>query len=149
MVEMIKKIEAGMAAAAKGRDKVRLSALRLIKSALHNKEIDARRELNEEEVLQVLSSMVKQRKDSIEQFTNGGRMDLAEKEEKELQVIQEFMPEQMSEEDIEAEIVKAIDEVGATSPRDMGKVMKVLMPILTGKADGKLVSQKVKEKLSS
>jgi uncharacterized protein YqeY len=146
---MIKKIEAGMVVAAKGKDKVRLSALRLIKSALHNKEIDARRELKEEEVLQVLSSMVKQRKDSIEQFTNGGRMDLAEKEEKELQVIQEFMPEQMSEEDIEAAIVKAIDEVGATSPRDMGKVMKALMPIVTGKADGKFVSQKVKEKLSS
>ncbi|MBN2514788.1 MAG: GatB/YqeY domain-containing protein [Deltaproteobacteria bacterium] len=146
---MIKKIEAGMVAAAKGKDKLRLSALRLMKSALHNKEIDARRELKEEEILQVLSSMVKQRKDSIEQFTNGGRMDLAEKEEKELQVIQEFMPEQMSGEDIEAEIVKAIEEVGATNPRDMGKVMKVLMPIVTGKADGKLVSQKVKEKLSS
>lgn len=146
---MIKKIEAGMVVAAKGKDKLRLSALRLIKSALHNKEIDARRELEGEEVLQVLSSMVKQRKDSIEQFTNGGRMDLAEKEEKELRVIQEFMPEQMSEEDIEAAIVKAIDEVGAASPRDMGKVMKALMPIVTGKADGKLVSQKVKEKLSS
>jgi uncharacterized protein YqeY len=146
---MIKKIEAGMVAAAKGKEKLRLSSLRLIKAALHNKEIDARRELNEEEVLQVLSSMVKQRKDSIEQFTKGGRMDLAEKEEKELQVIQEFMPEQMSEGDIEAAIVKAIEEVGATSPRDMGKVMKALMPIVTGKADGKLVSQKVKEKLSS
>ncbi|MBT8490802.1 MAG: GatB/YqeY domain-containing protein [Deltaproteobacteria bacterium] len=146
---MIKKIEAGMVTAAKGKDKIRLSALRLMKSALHNKEIDARRELNEEEALQVLSSMVKQRKDSIEQFTKGGRMDLVEKEEKELQVIQEFMPEQMSEEDIEAVIVKAIEEVGATSPRDMGKVMKALMPIVTGKADGKLVSQKVKEKLSS
>jgi len=146
---MIKKIEAGMVTAAKGKDKIRLSALRLIKSALHNKKIDARRELNEEEALQVLSSMVKQRKDSIEQFTKGGRMDLVEKEEKELQVIQEFMPEQMSKEDIEAVIVKAIEEVGATSPRDMGKVMKTLMPIVTGKADGKLVSQKVKEKLSS
>ena len=146
---MIKKIEAGMVTAAKSKDKIRLSALRLIKSALHNKEIDARRELNEEEALQVLSSMVKQRKDSIEQFTKGGRMDLVEKEEKELQVIQEFMPEQMSEEDIEAVIVKAIEELGATSPRDMGKVMKALMPIVTGKADGKLVSQKVKEKLSS
>jgi uncharacterized protein YqeY len=146
---MIKKIESGMVAAAKGKDKLRLSALRLIKAALHNKEIDARRELKEEEVLQVLSSMVKQRKDSIEQFTKGGRMDLAEKEDKELQVIQEFMPDQMSEEDIEAAIVKAVEEVGATSPRDMGKVMKALMPIVTGKADGKLVSQKVKEKLSS
>jgi uncharacterized protein YqeY len=146
---MIKKIEAGMVAAAKGKDKARLSALRLIKAALHNKEIDARRELKEEEMLQVLSSMVKQRKDSIEQFTNGGRMDLAEKEEKELQVIQEFLPAQMSEEEIDALIIKAIEEVGATGPRDMGKVMKALMPAVTGKADGKLVSQKVKEKLSS
>jgi len=145
---IIKKIESGMAQAAKSKDKLRLSALRLAKAALHNKEIDLRRELKEKEILQVLSSMVKQRKDSIEQFKNGGRLDLVEKEEGELQVIQEFMPEQLSEEEIEAEISKVIDEVGATGIRDMGNVMKALMAKFTGKADGKLVSEKVKAMLT-
>jgi len=148
-MEVIKKVESGMIPAAKDKDKLRLSTLRLIKSALYNKKIDLRRDLNEEESLQVLSSMVKQRKDSIEQFKNGGRLDLVEKEEKELKIVQEFMPEQLSEEEIEAEISKAIDEVDATSVRDMGKVMKVLMPKFTGKVDGKLVGEKVKAKLSS
>jgi len=148
-MEVIKKVERGMIAAAKDKDKLRLSTLRFIKSILYNKKIDLRRDLNEKESLQLLSSMVKQRKDSIEQFKNGGRLDLVEKEEKELKIVQEFMPEQLSEEKIEAEISKAIDEVGATSVRDMGKVMKVLMPKFTGKADGKLVGEKVKAKLSS
>jgi uncharacterized protein len=93
--------------------------------------------------------MVKQRKDSIEQFARGRRADLVEKEEAELKIIQAFMPQQMSEEDILQEIRKAIDETGALSVKDMGKVMKVLMPKLTGKADGKLLSEKVKTILSA
>jgi uncharacterized protein YqeY len=93
--------------------------------------------------------MVKQRKDSIEQFARGGRADLVEKEEAELKIIQAFMPQQMSEEDILQEIRKAIDETGALSVKDMGKVMKVLMPKLTGKADGKLLSEKVRTVLSA
>jgi uncharacterized protein YqeY len=92
--------------------------------------------------------MVKQRKDSIEQFTRGGRADLVEKEESDLKIIQAFMPQQLSEEDVLHEIRKAIDETGAVSVKDMGKVMKVLMPKLTGKADGKLVGEKVKAALS-
>jgi hypothetical protein len=122
--------------------------LRLIKNTLHNREIDLRRELEEVEVLQALASMAKQRNDSIEQFRNGGRQDLVDKETRELKVIQEFMPAQLSEEDVSREIEAAIAEVGATSIRDMGKVMKVLMPKLTGKADGKAVGDKVKARLS-
>ncbi len=144
-----KKLDQEMVAAAKARDKWRLSALRLIKTALHNREIDAKRDLNENEFLQMLSGMVKQRKDSIEQFAKGGRTDLVEKEESELKVIQEFMPAQMSDEAVDAEIDNAIKESGATSVKDMGKVMKVLMPKLTGKADGKAVGEKVKAKLSA
>jgi hypothetical protein len=144
-----KKIDQEMLLAAKEKNKLRLSAVRLIKAALHNKEIDIRRNLDETDFLQLLSVMVKQRKDSIDQFKKGGRMDLVEKEEAEIRVIQEFMPEQMSEEDISAEIEKAIREVGAVTTRDMGKVMKVLMPRITGRADGKLVGDKVKSKLSS
>jgi uncharacterized protein YqeY len=147
-MEINDKVSKEMVSAAKSKDKLRLSALRLIKAALHNKEIDLKGELKEEDVLQVLSSMVKQRKDSIEQFKIGGRQDLVEKEEKELAVVQEFMPQQLSEEEIEKEIIAAIEEVGATGPRDMGKVMKALMPKFTGKADGKVVSAKVKEKLT-
>ena len=143
------KINSEMILATKAQDKVRLSAIRMMKTAIHNREIDLKRKMNETEFLQLLSSMVKQRKDSIDQFKKGGREDLVNKEEAELKVIQEFMPDQMSEEDIDKEIGKAISEVGAVGIKDMGKVMKILMPKLTGKADGKMVGEKVKEKLSS
>ena len=137
-----------MVQAAKAQDKERLSALRLIKNALHNKEIDLHRELEEAEFLQAMAAMAKQRNDSIEQFKNGGRQDLVEKETKELKVIQEFMPSQLSEEEVTREIEAAIAEAGATSIKDMGKVMKILMPKLTGRADGKLLGEKVKARLS-
>jgi len=142
------KLNGEMVAAAKSQDKIRLSAVRMIKSTLHNKEISLMRPLNEAEVLQVLSSMIKQRKDSIEQFAKGGRKDLVEKEEAELKVIQEFMPAQMSEEEVDAIIKKTIEEAGAVSVKDMGKVMKMVVPKLTGVADGKIVSEKVKAFLS-
>jgi len=134
--------------AAKAKDRVRLSALRMLKSGLHNREIDLKRELNEGEFLQLLSSMVKQRKDSIEQFEKGGRADLVEKELAELKVIEEFMPAQMPETELAALVEDAIREVGATSARDMGKVMKILMPKLAGRADGKSVGEKVKAMLT-
>ena len=143
------KIDEEMVLAAKTKDKIRLSALRMLKSGLHNREIDLRRELDESEFLQLLSSMVKQRKDSIEQFANGGRTDLVEKEEAELKVIEEFLPVQLSEAELDAAIAEAVSEVGAGGVRDMGKVMKVLMPKLTGRADGKAVSEKVKARLSA
>ncbi|NTW17899.1 MAG: GatB/YqeY domain-containing protein [Syntrophaceae bacterium] len=138
-----------MVLAAKLKDKIRLSTLRMIKSGVHNREIDLKRKMTDSEFMQMLSSMVKQRKDSIDQFKKGGREDLVEKEEAELKIIQQFMPVQLSEEEIDAEIRKSIQEVGAVSIKDMGKVMKVLMPKLTGKADGKMVGDKVKEMLSS
>ena len=142
------KIQSEMVAAAKAKDSLKLGAIRMIKTALHNKEIDAKRELNDSEILQVLSSIVKQRKDSIEQFKTGNRQDLVEKEEYELKVVQAFMPQQMSAEEVEAEVVKAIAEVGAKTPADMGKVMKALMPEVQGRADGKAVSDMVKARLS-
>jgi uncharacterized protein len=142
------KINVEMISAAKAKDKIRLSAIRMLKSALHNKEIDLMRSLNEAETLQVLSAIVKQRKDSIEQFAKGGRTDLVDKETAELKVVQEFMPVQMSDEEVEAIIKKTIAEIDAVSVKDMGKVMKALMPQLTGKADGKMVGEKVKTLLS-
>jgi len=142
------KLNEDMVTAAKAKDKIRLSAIRMLKTALHNKEIDLMRPLNETEMMQILSALVKQRKDSIEQFAKGNRMDLVEKEEAELKILQEFMPVQMSDEDVEALIKKAIADVGAVSVKDMGKVMKVLMPQITGKADGKAAGEKVKALLS-
>lgn len=143
------KIDQNMTVAAKARDKATLSALRLIKTALHNREIDLKRDVSDSEFIQILSSMVKQRKDSIEQFAKGGRTDLVEKEEAELRIIQAFMPKQLSDEEVRQEIQKAINETGALSVKDMGKVMKALMPKLTGKVDGKLLGEKVKAVLSA
>ena len=142
------KVDQEMIRALKTKDKTRLSALRMLKSGLHNREIDLKRELGEAEFLQLVASMVKQRKDSIEQFEKGGRTDLVEKEKAELKVIEEFLPSQLSEADLDSAITEAIREVGATGIRDMGKVMKVLMPKLTGRADGKAVGEKVKARLS-
>ncbi|MFA5321243.1 MAG: GatB/YqeY domain-containing protein [Smithella sp.] len=147
-MDMNTKLNEEMVGAAKTKDKIRLSAIRMIKASLHNKEINLMRPLKEDEILQVLSSMIKQRKDSIEQFAKGGRTDLVEKEEAELKVIQEFMPAQMSDEDVDALIKKTIEESGAVSVKDMGKIMKVLMPKLTGVADGKIVGEKIKAFLS-
>ncbi len=143
------KVNQEMIRAAKEKAGLRLSTLRMLKSGLHNREIDLKRELNEAEFLQLLSSMVKQRRDSIEQFEKGGRSDLVEKEKAELKVIEEFLPSQLSEADLDAAIAEAIREVGATGIRDMGKVMKVLMPKVTGRADGKVVGDKVKARLSA
>jgi hypothetical protein len=142
------KIDQDMLVAAKAKDKAALSALRLIKAALHNREIDLKRELDDSEFIQVLSGMVKQRRDSIEQFAKGGRTDLVEKEEADLKIIQTFMPQPLSQEEMLLEIRKAVDETGALSLRDMGRVMKALMPKLTGRVDGKLLSEKVKAVLS-
>ena len=147
-MDILAKLNEDMVTAAKAKDKIRLSALRLLKTALHNKEIDLMRPLNETETMQILSGLVKQRKDSIEQFAKGGWPDLVEKEEAELKILQDFMPAQMSDEEVEALIKKAIADVGALSVKDMGKVMKALMPQITGKADGKAAGEKVKALLS-
>jgi uncharacterized protein YqeY len=141
------KMNEEMIQAAKAKAGLRLSTLRMLKSGLHNREIDLKRELSEAEFLQLLASMVKQRRDSIEQFEKGGRSDLVEKEKAELKVIEEFLPSQLSEADLDAAIAESIREAGATGIRDMGKVMKILMPKVTGRADGKVVGDKVKARL--
>ncbi|TFG90841.1 MAG: GatB/YqeY domain-containing protein [Syntrophobacterales bacterium] len=147
-MDIREQVSDAMIKAAKAKDKETLSALRMIKSALHNREIDLKDQFGEQEMLQVLASMIEQRKDSVEQFKQGGRLELAAKEAREIEVIQGFMPEQLSEEDLHAQIEQAIEEAGATSIRDMGAVMKLLMPRVTGKADGKAVGEAVKARLS-
>ena len=147
-MDMNVRLNEEMVRAAKAKDKIRLSAIRMLKTALHNKEIELIRPLNETETMQILSVMVKQRKDSIEQFAKGNREDLVEKEEAELRILQGYLPAQMSEEEVEALIKKIIVEIDAVSVKEMGRVMKVLMPEITGKADGKAAGEKVKALLS-
>lgn len=134
--------------AMRSQDKVRLSTVRMLLSAVKYKEIDLGKKLTDEEVIETVASSVKQRKDSIEQFSKAGRADLVEKEEAELKILQGFLPEQLSVEEIEAEIERSVTEAGAAGMKDLGKVMKLLMPKVAGKADGKVVSEKVRERLS-
>ncbi len=135
--------------ATKAKDRQRLSALRMIRSALQNKEIELRRPLTDEEVIDVLSSMVKRAKESIDQFRDGGREDLVSKEEEELKVIMSFLPEQLDEEGIRSVLREVIQEVGAKGPKDLGSVMKTAMPRLKGRAEGRLVQQIARELLAS
>ena len=143
------KIQAQMTDAMRSKQQLRLDVLRMMKSAIKNKEVEKMKVLDEAEVMAVLNTLVKQRKDSIEQFRKGGREELAQKEEAEIKIIEEYLPAAASEDDIRQAITEAVEETGATSMKDMGKVMKATMARLVGKtADGTRVSQLVKEKLS-
>jgi uncharacterized protein YqeY len=133
----------------RSKDALRLSVLRMMKSAVKNKEIEKMRALEEGEVTSVLNTLIKQRKDSAEQFRKGGRQELADKEEAEIKVIEEYLPAAATEDEMRRAIEEAIQETGAASIKDMGRVMKATMARLAGKtADGGRVSQLVKEKLS-
>jgi uncharacterized protein len=135
--------------AMKSKDELRISVIRMMKASLKNKEIEMMGSLTDDNILSVLATMSKQRRESVEQYTNAGRTDLAERESKEIEIIQSYLPKQLSAEEIDALIRSAISESGAASANDMGKVMKVLMPKVKGVADGKIVNQRVKELLGS
>ncbi len=144
------KIQAQMADAMRNKDQLRLSCLRLMKTAVKNKEIEKMKPLDENETIGVLNTLVKQRKDSIDQFRKGGREELAQKEEAEIRIIEEYLPAAASEQEIQQAIAQALQETGAASMKDMGKVMKATLARLAGKsADGARVSQLVKDKLSA
>jgi len=143
------KIQSDLADAMRSKDALRLSTLRMMKSAVKNKEIDKMKPLEEGEVIAVLNTLVKQRKDSIEQFRKGGREELAQKEEAEIQIIEQYLPAAASEEEVRGAVEEAIRATAAASMKDMGKVMKETMARLAGKTvDGSRVSQMVKESLS-
>jgi uncharacterized protein YqeY len=146
-VSLRQDIHKDIAVAMKAGDKEKLSTVRMLMSAIKYKEVDAHRELTDEETIAVISTLVKQRQDSIEQFTKGNRLDLVEKESKELEVLRTYLPPQLSEAEVRDIIKKAVAETGATSQKDMGKLMKVVMPQVKGKADGKMVNDIVKEVL--
>jgi uncharacterized protein len=142
-------IKSDLTAAMKARDAERTSTLRMIKAAMKNREIEKGGELDADEMIKLLRSMVKQRRDSIEQFTKGARQDLVDKEQAEIGIIETYLPQAASAEEIEAAVTAAIAETGAASIKDMGKVMKAAQARLTGKnADGRTVSEIVKSKLS-
>ena len=137
-----------MKLAMKAQDKPALKAIRMILGAIKQKEIDERIDLDDNQVMAVIQKMVKQRKDSISQFSDAGRTDLVEVEEAELLIINNYMPKQLGEDEIEAAVVKAISDTGADSMKDMGKLMGILKGQLDGKADMGQVSQLIKSKLS-
>ena len=144
------KINGEIAAAMKAKETTRLSALRMLKAAVMNKGIEKSHDLDDSEVLQVVSALVKQRRDSIEQFSKAGRTDLVDKETAEIAVLETYLPPAASAADIDAAIVEAIAETGAASVKDMGKVMKAVMPRLAGKhADGRAVNEAVRRKLGA
>jgi len=148
MSQLKKLITDDMKSAMKAKDKQALKAIRMILGAIKQKEVDERIELDDAQVMTVIQKMVKQRKDSISQFSDAGRTDLVEVEEAELIIINSYMPEQLSDEELAAAVDKAISDCGADSIKDMGKLMGMLKGQLDGKADMGLVSSLVKDKLS-
>jgi len=146
---LVDEVSAAIADAMRKHDAIRLSALRMLKAALMNREVERGRALDDAEGRQVVTSLVKQRKDSIEQFTNGGRQDLADKEAAEIRVLDAYLPPSADPEAIERAVTEAIAETGATSAKDIGRVMKAAMARLAGQTvDGKTVNERVRLKLS-
>ncbi|HET8562697.1 MAG TPA: GatB/YqeY domain-containing protein [Candidatus Binatia bacterium] len=142
-------IQDAMKAAMKNGDRATLSTLRLLLSAIHNEEIKVRRELTSEEIQRTIASLTKQRLEAIDLFRRGRRADLVEKEEAELKVLQLFLPQPLSDEEVRAVIAACVDEIGAKGVQDLSKVMKQVMPKVTGRTDGRRVSELAKEILTS
>jgi len=146
----IDQVSASIADALRQKQSVRLSALRMLKAALMNRSVEKKRDLDDAESLQVVNALVKQRRDAIEQFVKGGRQDLADKEAAEITVLETYLPPALDSAALDAVVRAAIDETGATSPKDMGRVMKAVMARLAGQTvDGKAVNELVRAKLSS
>lgn len=146
---LTEKLRDEMKATMRSGDKPRLGVVRLVLAAIKQREVDERIELNDDQVLVVLDKMVKQRRESLAQFQQAGRDDLASQEEYEIGVLQDFLPEALGEEEISAMISEAIEQTGAASIRDMGKVMGIIKPKMQGRADMSAVSAVIKQQLNS
>lgn len=134
--------------AMKAQDKLKLSVIRMVKSSIQMEELNKKRELTDDEVIDVISKQIKTRKDSINEFTKGGREDLVESTSKEIEILSAYLPEQLTEEEINSIIEKVFEEVKPSSAKDMGKVMKAITPLVKGKADMGMVSSIIKNKLN-
>jgi len=150
MATVRERIDADLKDAMRSKNELTTSVLRMLKSAIKYKEVEpgATGPLDEASILQVIGTLIKQRRDSVEQFKSGGRPELAEKEEQEISVLQNYLPKQLSADELRAEVQAAITEAGAKSAKDMGAVMKVLTPKLQGRAEGRAISEEVKNQLS-
>jgi len=149
-MSLSKQIVADLTAAMKAQDANRTSTLRMVKAAMMNRQIEKGSELDDDEMQKLLRSLVKQRRDSIEQYEKAGRQELVDKEKAEIEVIETYLPQAASQDEIEQAVAAAIAETGATSMRDMGKVMKAAQAALAGKnADGRIISEVVKSKLNT
>jgi uncharacterized protein len=147
-MKLIEKVQADMVAAMKGRDEFRLGVLRMVKAALKNKEVEKIRALEESEEFGILQTLVKQRHEAAEQFTKGGRKELADKELREIPIIESYLPSGATTEEMDAAIAAAITETGATSSKQMGAVIKAARARLAGKTiDGKVLSDRVRQRL--
>ena len=146
-MELHEKIDEALKKAIREKNETAKGALRMLLTSLKLKEKEIRRQLVETEIYQVISSLVKQRQDSIEHYKAGGRTDLATKEEDEIGILQDFMPQQLSSEELEKMVEEAVGEAGAASVKEMGRVMKILMPKVAGRADGKVVNELVRRRL--
>lgn len=132
----------------KEKDELKLSVIRMIRSSMKNREIDLKHELDDREIIEIISTLCKQRRESIRLFKEANRQELVDKEEKELALLLGFLPQQLTREELEDLVMKTIAECNAQGSKDMGRVMKALQPSVAGRADGKMVSEVVKEKLA-
>jgi uncharacterized protein YqeY len=147
--ELKTRLDGDLKAALKDKNALTLSVVRMLKSAIKYREIEVMKPLDDSSVLQVIASEIKRRRDSVEQYRAGKREDLAQKEEQEIAVLQKYLPEQLSTEELKAKVDAAIQKVGAKGPKDMGAVMKAVMPEVQGRAEGKAISDMVKQRLPS
>jgi len=142
------KLDEDLKSAMRAKDSLRMNTVRGLKSAIKYREIELMKPLDDAGILGVVATEIKRRRDSVEQYKAGNRVDLADKEEAELRILQEFLPQQLSAAEVEAKVDEVIGRVGAKGPKDMGAVMKALLPDVQGRADGKVVSELVKQRLA-
>jgi uncharacterized protein YqeY len=142
------KLDEDLKSAMRAKDSLRMNTVRALKSAVKYREIELMKPLDDAGILGVMATEIKRRRDSVEQYRAGNRADLADKEEAEIKILQEFLPQQLTPEEVEAKVAEVVARVGAQGPKDMGAVMKALLPEVQGRADGKVVSELVKRRLA-
>jgi uncharacterized protein YqeY len=142
------RLDEDLKSAMRAKDSLRMNTVRALKSAVKYREIELMKPLDDAGILGVMATEIKRRRDSVEQYRAGNRADLADKEEAEIKILQEFLPQQLTAAEVEAKVVEVIARVGAQGPKDMGAVMKALLPDVQGRADGKVVSELVKQRLA-
>lgn len=147
-MSLLEQLDQDMKSALKNKEKAKLSTIRMLRASIKKVEIDKKHQLSDDEVLEVIAREIKQRRDSLSEYEKAGREDLAQKEREEIEILESYLPEQLSEEELRALVRQVIQEVGASSKADMGKVMGAIMPKVKGRADGRLVNRLVQEALS-